>query len=326
MAIYTLWDTESARQLGEYTDIENAFAVVRRDIGRGKGYLWNNSALIQLTGDDEEEHIVLFEDEELVERARAAPGGTPPASNTQRSNPSGIVASSTRSPRTPSQRSAVNFGFDTLGFKPFGGIDIGALTRPFGGIDLSALRNPSGITNLDALTNPYRMDVGAFGLRALSGFDFGAFSAGAAMARATSGLTPTFAIAPLSTSIASGLFATENVSKALLSLNSLDWDDYFAMYGNRLGEMISGSAAPRIPQEVADLWRLASDVALQTTKINDIGNYVIASSLGPENPFVYHHTFDTDYLAILAGEEDSDEGEDVVIVEMWRLEDGRLAG
>jgi hypothetical protein len=96
MPVYTLWDTESARRIGEYTDIEDALDVVRLDIQRGATDLWSTGALLQLTGDDAAEDIVLFEGEDLVARARRAGGGTPPRAS--------AIEAAVRGPQTDTMR------------------------------------------------------------------------------------------------------------------------------------------------------------------------------------------------------------------------------
>ncbi len=300
---YELWNTRSGNRFGEYDSEDDAILAVRAML---EAHGQEVAEMLELSSEDEEgEEEILLRGAALVERAR------PPAKVKRTIGGSGSGSSGSR------LLGAAGFGI--ANYEPFGGYDFSTLAfKPFSGIDFNAWTKPLG-----------DLGNGVFGVKSLTGFDPNAFSASGAMSRMASDLTSTFTIAPLIPSIANGIFVSETVTKSLLSINTFDWSEHFSEHYQGLGEIISGAAAPQISPlspQWGGLWRIAGEAASQTTEVTGIGDYVIASRLAPEVVFIYHQSEDVGYLALVAEKDDADQGDNVVLLPLGRVKEGKLAG
>ncbi len=272
MTTYTLWDTESARRIGAYTDIENALDVVRRDIARGKDYLWNSGALVQLTDDDADEHIVLFEDEALIERARGTGSDTSPVSATPAPRRGSTIIDARR-------------------------MDIDA-SAVLGSI--SAAHNVSSI--LDSLSGASEISRAAnaafLRIATVPDLSLHAFHRTdiASMYRSHA------ALSSLTSDIWEGLLVAQSAGlrQVAESINA-----------NALAGIMEGIlAATEINR--TRLVEVAVKIAQQASAAPRLGTYVLPMPDEPQVSFIFEHTEDMDILAAVAGDEESEDGDVVV--------------
>ncbi len=69
MAVYELWECESANRIGVYQTEDAALAAVRAQPDHA---IWETVALIRLTDDHEDTHELIAEGRALVDRALIA--------------------------------------------------------------------------------------------------------------------------------------------------------------------------------------------------------------------------------------------------------------
>lgn len=263
MSIYTLWDTESARQLGEYTAVEDALDVVRSDIERGHADLWHGGALVQLTGEDEDEDIILLEGDALIARARGASGGTPPSA-------SALLARA-------SEMSAVNIVRDAnlAANANFAGM----LSR----VDLSGVRIAAN-ANLAGMLP--RIDLAAFGIELL-----GIKSITESLNEFTSARLPRIDMASFGMS--------PSLADTMREFTQVRWSDHVVAMETPLAKLLADSPVSQMihaykTDSVIEMSRLVAEIALGSSTIEHPGTYLFPFDSSPRRCIILDHQPDQD--------------------------------